>query len=331
MSLLQVKNLETRFKTEHGWINAVRGVSFDIQAGETLGLVGESGCGKSVTARSLMRLIPEPPGQISGGEVLFEGRDLLKVSHSELRKIRGNDISMIFQDPMTSLNPVFRIGFQLEEVLALHQPELSKAQRRDVALDMMRKVKIPSPAQRLNEYPHQLSGGMRQRVMIAMALACRPKLLLADEPTTALDVTVQAQILHLMNGLKRDIGTAILLITHDLGVVAEVCDRVVVMYLGQIVETGTVEEIFRNPQHPYTIRLMESIPKIRPKSTAPKRLETIPGIVPSLHNIPFGCSFEERCNVSQERCRHSRPELKYAQANEGKTDVRCFFPQSTES
>lgn len=323
MSLLQVKDLETRFKTESGWVTAVRGVSFDINAGETVGLVGESGCGKSVTARSVMRLIPTPPGEISGGQLRFDGEDLLSLSDAKMRKIRGNQISMIFQDPMTSLNPVFKIGFQLEEVLALHQPELSRAQRYEVALDMLKKVKIPSPEQRLTEYPHQLSGGMRQRVMIAMALACRPKLLLADEPTTALDVTVQAQILQLMNDLKRDIGTAILLITHDLGVVAEVCDKVLVMYLGQVVESGTVEQIFTRPQHPYTIRLMESIPKI--ERVRRKRLETIPGIVPSLHNIPAGCSFQERCSVSESKCRFQRPPLTF---DERGAAVRCFFPQN---
>jgi oligopeptide/dipeptide ABC transporter ATP-binding protein len=299
-----------------------------MKAGETVGLVGESGCGKSVTARSLMRLIPTPPGNISGGQVLFEGRDLLSVSEAEMRKIRGNHISMIFQDPMTSLNPVFKIRFQLEEVLALHQPELSREQRRERALEMMRKVKIPSPEQRLEEYPHQLSGGMRQRVMIAMALACRPTLLLADEPTTALDVTVQAQILKLMNELKEDIGTSILLITHDLGVVAEVCDRVLVMYLGQVVESGTVEEIFTRPQHPYTMRLMESIPKMQDHRVEGARLQTIRGIVPSLHNIPRGCSFQERCDVSQSKCRDYRPDLT---ASEGRTDVRCFFPQNQDS
>jgi len=324
MSLLQVKDLVTEFKTDQGVVRALRGISFDIKAGETVGLVGESGCGKSVSARSIMRLIPNPPGKISEGEIIFDGKDVLKMSEKEMRAIRGNKISMIFQDPMTSLNPVLRIDYQLEEVLALHQPNLSKAERRQVALDMMKKVKIPSPEQRLREYPHQLSGGMRQRVMIAIALACRPTLLLADEPTTALDVTVQAQILNLMAELREDIGTAILLITHDLGVVAEVCDRVMVMYLGEVVESGPVEQIFANPQHPYTISLMKSIPKITASRKSGERLDTIRGVVPSLHNVPKGCSFRERCDFAKEVCDTDHPELK--ETTNG-TCYRCFFPQ----
>lgn len=324
MPLLEVKNLVTQFKTDRGLVKALRGVSFHIEAGETVGLVGESGCGKSVTARSVMRLIPDPPGKIAGGEVFFEDRDLLKLSENEMRSIRGNHISMIFQDPMTSLNPVLRISYQLEEALRLHQPDLSSKDRHGVALDMMKKVKIPSPEQRLKEYPHQLSGGMRQRVMIAMALACRPSLLLADEPTTALDVTVQAQILNLMDDLKKDINTAILLITHDLGVVAEVCDRILVMYLGEVVESGTVEEIFTNPQHPYTVRLMESIPKIKKVRVKDERLQTIRGIVPSLHEVPEGCSFYERCDFAKDKCAKEHPELEHMSDTASR---RCFFPQ----
>ncbi len=327
MPLLEVKNLVTEFNTENGWVQALRGVSFHINAGETVGLVGESGCGKSVTARSVMRLIPDPPGKIASGEVLFEGKDLLKLSDSKMRTIRGNDISMIFQDPMTSLNPVLRIGYQLEEALKLHQKELSAEKRRNVALEMMQKVRIPSPEQRLREYPHQLSGGMRQRVMIAMALACRPRLLLADEPTTALDVTVQAQILDLMKELREDIGTAIMLITHDLGVVAEVCDRVLVMYLGQVVEAGSVQEVFSNPQHPYTLSLMKSIPKIRGHREPGKRLDTIRGIVPSLSQIPKGCSFAARCDFAQDKCLEERPELSFSSELRGQ---RCFFPQGNQ-
>ncbi len=326
MSLLEVKNLVTEFKTEDGWVRAVRGVSFEIKPGETVGIVGESGCGKSVTARSIMRLIPVPPGNIASGEVLLEGEDLLKMSENDIRKVRGNHISMIFQDPMTSLNPVLRIGFQLEEALKLHQTHLSAQERYNVALDMMKRVKIPSPEQRIREYPHQLSGGMRQRVMIAMALACRPKLLLADEPTTALDVTVQAQILNLMKELQEEIGTAIMLITHDLGVVADVCDRILVMYLGQIVEAGTAKEVFSRPQHPYTISLMKSIPKIRGKRVPGERLDTIRGMVPSLHKIPKGCSFAERCDFAQEKCREHQPELNW---HSDTAAERCFFPQGT--
>lgn len=324
MSLLEVKNLVTEFKTDEGWVQAVRGVSFDVKPGETLGLVGESGCGKSVTARSIMRLIPQPPGRISGGQVLFEGQDLLAFDEYDMRKIRGNQISMIFQDPMTSLNPVLRVGFQLEEALMLHQKELSSQQRYDVALEMMRKVKIPSPEQRIREYPHQLSGGMRQRVMIAMALACRPKLLLADEPTTALDVTVQAQILNLIQELREDFGTAIVLITHDLGVVAEVCDRIMVMYLGEVVEAGSTEEVFGNPKHPYTVSLMRSIPKIRGHRVPGDRLQTIRGMVPTLDKIPHGCSFADRCDFVKERCRAERPELTFLTETIAQ---RCFFPQ----
>ena len=326
MSLLEVQDIVTQFKTDHGILKAVRGVSFTIDKGETVGVVGESGCGKSVTARSVMRLIPDPPGKISEGQILFKGKDVLKMSEGEMQKVRGNEISMIFQDPMTSLNPVFTIHYQLDEILRLHQPQLSKQQRYDRCLEMLKLVRIPSPEQRLKQYPHELSGGMRQRVMIAIALACEPSLLIADEPTTALDVTVQAQILKLMNELQERVGTAIMLITHDLGVVAETCKRIIVMYLGQVVETGSAREIFDNPRHPYTIGLTNSIPKLHAERSKDP-LPTIEGVVPSLRNIPVGCSFAERCPFKQERCLTERPDLT---VQEDGRQVRCFYPQGGE-
>jgi peptide/nickel transport system ATP-binding protein/oligopeptide transport system ATP-binding protein len=326
MSLLEVQDIVTQFKTDHGILKAVRGVSFTIDKGETVGVVGESGCGKSVTARSVMRLIPDPPGKISAGKILFKGKDVLKMSEGEMQKVRGNEISMIFQDPMTSLNPVFTIHYQLDEILRLHQPQLSKQQRYDRCLEMLKLVRIPSPEQRLKQYPHELSGGMRQRVMIAIALACEPSLLIADEPTTALDVTVQAQILKLMNELQERVGTAIMLITHDLGVVAETCKRIIVMYLGQVVETGSAREIFDNPRHPYTIGLTNSIPKLHAERSKDP-LPTIEGVVPSLRNIPVGCSFAERCPFKQERCLTERPDLT---VQEDGRQVRCFYPQGGE-
>lgn len=326
MSLLEVQDIVTQFKTDHGILKAVRGVSFTIDKGETVGVVGESGCGKSVTARSVMRLIPDPPGKISAGQILFKGKDVLKMSEGEMQKVRGNEISMIFQDPMTSLNPVFTIHYQLDEILRLHQPQLSKQQRYDRCLEMLKLVRIPSPEQRLKQYPHELSGGMRQRVMIAIALACEPSLLIADEPTTALDVTVQAQILKLMNELQERVGTAIMLITHDLGVVAETCKRIIVMYLGQVVETGSAREIFDNPRHPYTIGLTNSIPKLHAERSKDP-LPTIEGVVPSLRNIPVGCSFAERCPFKQERCLTERPDLT---VQEDGRQVRCFYPQGGE-
>lgn len=304
--LLSVENLVTQFRTERGSINAVDGVSFKIGKGQTVGLVGESGCGKSVTAMSLLRLIQSPPGFIlPSSRILFEGQDLSKLSDDAMRRIRGNKISMIFQEPMTSLNPVFTIGNQIAEVFRIHQG-MSRAQARDKSIEMLRLVRIPAPEQRIDEYPHQLSGGMRQRVMIAMALACRPQLLIADEPTTALDVTIQAQILDLMAQLQKELSMAILLITHDLGVVAEVCDYMIVMYAGKIVEQGPVEQLFREPRHPYTIGLMHSIPRLGQKKAV---LPTIEGTVPSLYNLPRGCRFQARCAHVMDRCRQEEPSL----------------------
>lgn len=303
--LLEVRNLKTYFETEDGTVPAVDGVDFSIDKGTTLGIVGESGCGKSVTSLSIMGLIPNPPGKIVGGEILFEGEDLLKKSEAEMRRIRGNEISMIFQEPMTSLNPVFTIGNQIMESIMLHQG-LSKADARNKAIEMLRLVGIPSPEKRVDEYPHQLSGGMRQRVMIAMALSCNPKLLIADEPTTALDVTIQAQILDLMRKLRDDLGTAIMLITHDLGVVAELCEQVVVMYAGKIVERGDVGTIFANPTHPYTLGLLGSIPKLHENQ---RRLQAIPGVVPNPAFMPKGCRFHPRCKYAAEQCKLAQPSL----------------------
>ncbi|NLV92339.1 MAG: ABC transporter ATP-binding protein [Firmicutes bacterium] len=303
--LLEVRNLKTYFYTEDGVVPAVDGVDFSLDKGTTLGIVGESGSGKSVTSLSVMGLIPNPPGKIEAGEIIFEGEDLLKKSEAEMRKIRGNDISMIFQEPMTSLNPVFTIGDQIIEAIVLHQG-LSKSAAREQAIEMLRLVGIPSPEQRVDEYPHQLSGGMRQRVMIAMALSCNPKLLIADEPTTALDVTIQAQILDLMRKLKDELGTSIMLITHDLGVVAELCDEVAVMYAGKIVERGDVNTIFSNPTHPYTLGLLGSIPKLNEER---ERLQAIPGVVPNPAFMPEGCRFHPRCKYATEECKLAMPEL----------------------
>src|SRR6266852_3273835 len=285
MHLLEVKNLHTYFQTREDLVCAVEGVSFHLDRGELLGLVGESGCGKSMTALSIMRLIAAP-GKIVAGEILFEGRDLLQLSNAEMRDVRGNDIAMIFQDPMTSLNPVFTVGEQIAEALRLHR-DLSRKAARAGAIEAMREVSIPDPARRIDDYPHQLSGGMRQRVMIAMALACDPKLLIADEPTTALDVTIQAQILELLNELRNTRKLGVLLITHDLGVVAEVADRVAVMYTGRIVEESPVEELFARPKHPYTEGLLRSVPKLTAEHVVKKeRLETIEGVVPSPTELP---------------------------------------------
>ena len=300
--LLDVINLKTHFQTREGLVRAVDGVSFYLDRGELLGLVGESGCGKSITALSIMRLVA-PPGKIVAGKVLFEGRNLLELSNAEMREVRGNDIAMIFQDPMTSLNPVFTVGEQIAEALRLHR-KLSRAAARKAAVDAMREVSIPDPELRANDYPHQLSGGMRQRVMIAMALACDPKLLIADEPTTALDVTIQAQILELLDNLRKTRELAVLLITHDLGVVAEVADRVAVMYTGKIVEESPVDELFARPKHPYTEGLLRSVPKLTKKDVVkPERLQTIEGMVPRPSNLPPGCHFEPRCPYRMPRCR----------------------------
>ena len=303
--LLQVEDLRTWFHTDEGTAKAVDGVSFGLAEQETLGIVGESGCGKSVTALSILRLIPDPPGRVEGGSVRFQGRDLLALSEKEMRRIRGNEIAMIFQEPMTSLNPVYTIGEQISEVLRLHRG-LSRGEAEERAVEMLRRVRIPDPEQRVEEYPHQLSGGQRQRVMIAMALACDPALLIADEPTTALDVTVQAQILDLLKELQREFGMAIMLITHDLGVIAETAHRVVVMYAGVVVESGAVEQIFDGPNHPYTEGLKAAIPKLGEKV---ERLATIPGTVPSPYEEIVGCPFQNRCPYVMERCRREFPAL----------------------
>jgi oligopeptide/dipeptide ABC transporter ATP-binding protein len=293
--LLEIRGLRTVFQTQDGIAAAVDGLDLELQKGETLGLVGESGCGKSVTALSIMRLVPTPPGKITAGEILFDGVDLLKLSEEEMRKIRGDDISMIFQEPMTSLNPVFRIDDQIGEVFQVHRG-MNRSKASVAAVEMLAKVGIPSPERRAKDYPHQLSGGMRQRVMIAMALACDPKLMLADEPTTALDVTIQAQILELMNDIKTRLGTGIILITHDLAVVSEMADRVAVMYTGMLVEEAPVQSLFASPQHPYTIGLLKSIPSIqRGKQRQKPRLHVISGMVPDLRDLPTGCTFKDRC------------------------------------
>ena len=319
--LLEVNNLETQFPTRAGLVRAVDGVSFYLDRGELMGLVGESGCGKSITALSIMRLIA-PPGKIVNGEILFDGRNLLKFSDSEMRQLRGDDIAMIFQDPMTSLNPVFTVGEQIAEALRLHR-KLERKAARAAAVEAMREVSIPDPARRFDDYPHQLSGGMRQRIMIAMALACDPKLLIADEPTTALDVTIQAQILELLDALRRNRELAVLLITHDLGVVAEVADRVAVMYTGRIVEESPVEELFARPRHPYTEGLLRSVPKLTMEDVAKQeRLETIEGTVPSPTNLPPGCHFAPRCPHRMLRCTEEEIPLYHL---EGDVNVRCVL------
>lgn len=303
--LLQIDSLRTYFHTEDGPAKAVDGVSLTLSRGETLGLVGESGCGKSVTALSMMRLIPEPPGEIVSGSIRFDGRDLLELPDDAMRRVRGNDVAMIFQEPMTSLNPVFTCGYQIDEAVMLHQG-LDKVQARDRTVEMLQRVGIPDPRQRANEYPHQLSGGMRQRVMIAMALSCGPELLIADEPTTALDVTIQAQILDLLESLQEDAGLAVLMITHDLGVIAEVADRVAVMYAGKIVEMGDLISIYDSPMHPYTQGLMASVPKLTERR---ERLSVIPGTVPDATRFPSGCRFYPRCAAAEDICRSKEPPL----------------------
>ncbi|MBI9083639.1 MAG: ABC transporter ATP-binding protein [Desulfobacterales bacterium] len=305
--LLEINNLETHFFVRGHVARAVDDVSFAIEPGQTLGLVGESGCGKSVTAHSIIQLIPDPPGKIVGGRILFDGDDLLTYSEARMRKIRGNAISMIFQEPMTSLNPVFTVGNQVGEVIRLHK-RLSRQETRDRVVDVFKLVGIPAPESRLADYPHQLSGGMRQRVMIAMALACNPRLMIADEPTTALDVTIQAQILDLMNTLKTETGAAILFITHDLGVIAEMAQNVAVMYAGKMMEFADVKTLFANPKHPYTVGLLQSIPVLG-RETADGRLNTISGTVPSLFNLPTGCLFSDRCDDVFDDCRRVRPEM----------------------
>jgi peptide/nickel transport system ATP-binding protein len=308
--LLEVDGLRTYFDLRHGVVKAVDGVSFALAPHETLAIVGESGCGKSITALSLMRLVPDPPGRIAGGSVKLAGIDLLTLSDEAMRGVRGKDIAMIFQEPMTSLNPVLTIGSQIAEVLLLHEP-INRQQAREKSIDMLRLARIPEPEQRAREYPHQLSGGMRQRAMIAMALACNPKVLIADEPTTALDVTIQAQILDIILDLQRKLGTAIILITHDLGVVAETAQRVIVMYAGRKVEEAPVDVLFARPQHPYTHGLMASIPRLDlmrgEEAGASGRLQEIPGMVPALTNLPAGRVFSPRCAHAEDRCRREYP------------------------
>jgi peptide/nickel transport system ATP-binding protein len=321
--ILEISNLKTYFFSDSGQVPAVDGVDFYIREGETLGIVGESGCGKSVTSLSIMRLLEHTPGRVVDGSIRFEGTDLLSLSENAMREIRGNEIAMIFQEPMTSLNPVFKIGDQIGEAVRLHL-KLDKKQAREHVMNMLKLVGIPRAKEIMDEYPHQLSGGMRQRVMIAMAMSCEPKLLIADEPTTALDVTIQAQILDLMKKLKEEKGTAIMLITHDLGVVAEMCDRVVVMYAGKVVEEADVYEIFENPQHPYTKGLLNSIPKLRQKTD---RLESIPGNVPIPANMPIGCKFAPRCSQAMDICWEQDPDL--MQIAEGH-QCRCFLLYENE-
>ncbi len=306
--LLEVKNLRTSFFTEAGEVRAVDDVSFSVPRGKTLGIVGESGCGKSVTSLSIMRLVAQPAGRIVGGQVIYQGRDLLSFSEDEMRRVRGNEISMIFQEPMTSLNPVFTIGNQIIEAVELHQ-SLGRSESRNKAIEMLKLVGIPAPEKRVDDYPHQLSGGMRQRVMIAMALSCNPQLLIADEPTTALDVTIQAQILDLLRDLQQKVGLGLILITHDLGVVAEMADEVMVMYAGRTVEQAPVRELFSRPKMPYTRGLLASIPALNP-SGSKGRLQTIPGIVPNLLELPRGCRFQERCSQVIDACRQDEPLLR---------------------
>lgn len=325
--LLEVTELETHFPTREGIVKAVNGVTFGIDTGEMLGIVGESGCGKSVTALSIMRLVSSP-GKIVGGSIRFNGEELLNASGERMRKLRGNDIGMIFQDPMTSLNPVYKVGEQIAEALRLHR-KLNKKAAWEAAVEAMKEVSIPSPERRVNDYPHQLSGGMRQRVMIAMALACDPELLIADEPTTALDVTIQAQILELLNDLRKTRKLAVLLITHDLGVVAETADRVCVMYTGRVVEESPVEELFEDPKHPYTRGLLHSVPKLTELGNQKsQRLSTIEGVVPSPGELPPGCHFEPRCGFRKDICRENEIALRDIG---GGVKVRCVLYENEEN
>jgi peptide/nickel transport system ATP-binding protein len=308
-ALLDIRDLKTWFKTDDGLVQAVDGVSLHIDRGETVGIVGESGCGKTVTARSVLKLIDMPPGRFEGGQILWQGRDLIPLSPAEMDKIRATEIGIVFQEPMTSLNPVYTVGDQIAEVLRQHE-KIGKKQAIERAAEMLALVNIPDPQKRVHDYPHQFSGGMRQRVMIAMALACKPKLLIADEPTTALDVTIQAQILELMQEMKERLGMSIMLITHAMGVVAETCQRVVVMYAGKVVEEAPVEALFGNPRHPYTQGLIRSIPRVDRAATSKERLEAIPGTVPSLLNPEPGCRFAQRCKFVQDICIREMPPLK---------------------
>lgn len=315
--LLEVKHLQTYFYTDEGVVKSVDDVSFSIERGRTLGVVGESGCGKSITMMSVMQLIESPPGKIVGGEVLFKGENLLKKREEEMRKIRGNQIAMIFQEPMTSLNPVYTIGEQIMEAIQLHLPHLGKAETRKRAIEMLKMVNIPMPEKRVDEYPHQLSGGMRQRVMIAMALSCGPDLLLCDEPTTALDVTIQAQILDLINHLKQQVNAAVIMVTHDLGVINQVADDVMIMYAGKVVEQASVKQIFEKPMHPYTKGLIDCIPKLNEQR---EELSVIKGMVPSFDEMPEGCSFCPRCPYAKKVCTTKMPDLLERDGRQ----VRCF-------
>ncbi len=317
--LLTVNNLKTQFFTQDGVVKAVNGVSFQLMPGETLGIVGESGCGKSITAMSIMRLIPTPPGKIVDGQVVFQGKDILKMNDEQVRSIRGNDIAMIFQDPMTSLNPVLTINRQISESLELHKG-MSKSEARQRAIDLLKMVGIPNAEQRVDQYPHQFSGGMRQRVMIAMALSCDPLVLIADEPTTALDVTIQAQILDLMRKLQQERGTAVMLITHDLGVVAGMSDRINVMYAGAVAETAETEELFANPRHPYTLGLLNSIPRLDMRTK--QKLDPIRGLPPDLIDLPDMCPFSPRCDFSEEICERRAPALREVGPGH---QVSCWF------
>ncbi len=320
-TLLDIRGLKTWFKTDDGMVRAVDGVDLRIDRGETVGVVGESGCGKTVTARSVLKLIDMPPGRFEDGQILWQGRDIIPLDADEMDKIRAREIAIVFQEPMTSLNPVYTVGDQIAEVLRQHQ-SMSRRQAIDGAAEMLRLVHIPNPKKRVHDYPHQFSGGMRQRVMIAMALSCRPKLLIADEPTTALDVTIQAQILELMQEMKQQLGMSIMLITHAMGVVAETCQRVVVMYAGKVVEEAPVEALFGNPRHPYTQGLIRSIPRVDRAAEHKQRLEAIPGTVPSLLNPPQGCRFAARCKFAMDVCVKDMPPLK--QVGPGHR-VRCVL------
>lgn len=319
--MLQVNDLSVKFHTDYGVVQALAGVDLAIGQGETLAILGESGCGKSVTALTIMRLIQTPPGEISSGEILFNGKNLLDLSEAEMCKVRGNKVSMIFQEPMTSLNPVLRVGTQIAESFQLHQGKKQK-EALDNALEMLKQVGIPDPKMRITNYPHQMSGGMRQRVMIAMALSCNPQLLIADEPTTALDVTIQSQILNLMNQLKRKTGTSIMLITHDMGVVAETAQNVIVMYAGRVVEQADVRSLFASPKHPYTIGLIQSMPSLTQLTQKNQRLQAIPGTVPNLLELGLGCPFKNRCHKADKMCAQELPKMREVGPNHR---VRCFY------
>lgn len=320
-TLLSVRNLVVEFDTRFGPVRAVDDISFDIFPNETVGIVGESGCGKTVTGLSLLRLVPSPPGRIVQGSIILNGNDLVQLPENDMAQLRGDDISMIFQEPMTALNPVLSLGTQMTDVLRQHR-KMTKREARNVAIDMLEKVGIPVPEKRIDEYPHELSGGMRQRVMIAMALSCNPKLLVADEPTTALDVTTQAQVLEQIVELQEEFHMAVILITHDLGVIAETCQRAIVMYCGNIVETGTVEDLFQRPRHPYTKGLLESIPRLRDERIA--ELPIIPGMVPDLLSLPPGCRFADRCKYAQADCLQTPPRLE--SSGDAGSGVACYHP-----